>query len=152
MSVVRHMFNGFFGTQKTMVKSISKFEPRKGQVQVKLGQIRSNFKIQNFFKNMPILSSFVTGFQKCDLFLRTSNRNAKNCISKKWRHHLYLFIFTTAQPNIKINASKFSMCVVCKYFDDIFSVFWWLQKVGFYRHLFFEKLTFWVLWVKIENI
>ena len=31
-----------------MVTLIFKFDPRKGQLQVKLGQIRSNFKIQNF--------------------------------------------------------------------------------------------------------
>ena len=31
-----------------MVTFIFKFDPRKGQLQVKLGQIRSNFKIQSF--------------------------------------------------------------------------------------------------------
>ena len=31
-----------------MVTLIFKFDPRKGQLQVKLGQIRSNFKIRNF--------------------------------------------------------------------------------------------------------
>ena len=31
-----------------MVTLIFKFDPRKGQLQVKLGQIKSNFKIQNF--------------------------------------------------------------------------------------------------------
>ena len=42
----------------------------KGQFLVKLGQIRSNFKISKFsFQNMPILSSFVSGLKKCHLFL-----------------------------------------------------------------------------------
>ena len=39
---------------------------------------------------MPILCRFVSGFQKCHLFLCTTIRNAKKCISKMWRHHLYL--------------------------------------------------------------
>ena len=34
MTVVRHVFYGLFGTQKTMVTIISKFDPRKGQFQV----------------------------------------------------------------------------------------------------------------------
>ena len=42
------MFYGSFGTQNSMVTFIFKFDPRKGQLHVKLGQIRSNFKIQDF--------------------------------------------------------------------------------------------------------
>ena len=37
---------GSFGTQNLMVILIFIFDPRKGQVQVKLGEIRSNIKIQ----------------------------------------------------------------------------------------------------------
>ena len=48
MSVVRHMFYGSFGTQNSMVTSISKFDPSKVQCQVKLGQISSNFQNQIF--------------------------------------------------------------------------------------------------------
>ena len=61
MSVVRHMFCESFGTQKSMVTFVSKFDLRKGQFQVKLGlgQIQ-NFKFS--YKNMPILSSFVSVF------------------------------------------------------------------------------------------
>ena len=33
-------------------------------------------------KSIPILSSFVSGFQNCYLYLRTTIRNAQNCISK----------------------------------------------------------------------
>ena len=58
---------------------IFKFDPRKGQLQVKLGQI-SKFKI--FLQNMPILCRFVSGFQKCHLFLCTTIRNEKNTFKK----------------------------------------------------------------------
>ena len=39
-----------FGTQNLMVTIIFKFDPRKGELPVKLGQIRLNFKIQNLQK------------------------------------------------------------------------------------------------------
>ena len=46
------MFNGSFGPQNSKMAIIFKFniknDPRKGQLHVKLGQLRSNFKIQNF--------------------------------------------------------------------------------------------------------
>ena len=35
MSVVRHMFYWSFGTQNSMARLISKFDPRKGQYQAK---------------------------------------------------------------------------------------------------------------------
>ena len=44
LSVVRHMFMGSFGTQNLMVTLICKFDPKKGALQVKIGQIKSNSK------------------------------------------------------------------------------------------------------------
>ena len=64
MIVVQRMFYGSFGTPNSMVTPISKFDPRKCQCQVKLGQIRTHLQIQNLLKNMPILFSFVSGIQK----------------------------------------------------------------------------------------
>ena len=46
-SAVRLMCHWSFGTQNSMVTSISKFDSRKGQCQVELGQIRSSFQIPN---------------------------------------------------------------------------------------------------------
>ena len=64
MSIVRHMIYGSFGTQKSIVTSIYKFDQRKGQI--KPGQIRSNFLIQNFLtktcRSYPILPQ---DSQKC---------------------------------------------------------------------------------------
>ena len=48
MGVVGHMFYGSFGTQKSMVTLISKFDVSKGQFQINVSQIGPNFQIQNF--------------------------------------------------------------------------------------------------------
>ena len=104
-----------------------------GQIKVKLGQIRQNFQNKKkSSKNMPILSSFTSGFQKIYLFLSTVIRNAKkNCISCKWGHHLYPFLFLTiAQSKIKILLWNNLVCVLflcsfttwCSFF--ITSKFW----------------------------
>ena len=47
-----------FLTQNSMVTFIFKFDPRKSQLQVKLGQIRSNFKIQIFLHEYAYLVQF----------------------------------------------------------------------------------------------
>ena len=98
LSVVREMSFGSFGTKNSMVTFFFKFDPRNGQLQVKLGQIRPNFEIKIFLQNMPFLCSFASGFQKCRLLLCTAIKNAKKCLSNMWRHHLYLFFFAIAQP------------------------------------------------------
>ena len=49
------MFYRSFGTQNLMVTLIFKFDARKGQLQLKLGQIRSDFKIQNFVQKYAYL-------------------------------------------------------------------------------------------------
>ena len=82
MSVVQHMFYGSFGTQNTMVAFSFRFDPRKGEYKVKLGQKGSNFQNKKYSKNMLIVSSFVSEFQKWDLFLRTAIRNTKNAFQK----------------------------------------------------------------------
>ena len=45
MSVLRHMYYGAILNAETMVALISRFEPRKSQFQVKLGQLLSKFQI-----------------------------------------------------------------------------------------------------------
>ena len=54
------------------------------------GHIRSHFKLRIFFKNMPIWSIFVQGFEKCHLFSCATVKNAMHCLNK-WRHQLHLF-------------------------------------------------------------
>ena len=56
MSVVRHMFRESFGTQNLIVTFVFKYGPRKGQFQVKLGEI-SKFKIfLQEYASRPVLS------------------------------------------------------------------------------------------------
>ena len=83
------MFHGSFGTQNSMVTFIFKFDLEKGQLQVQLGQIKSNFKTKTFVKiclYCTVLSqepkiSFTfyvrqlempkVAFQKCDIITFT---------------------------------------------------------------------------------
>ena len=50
MSVERHMLCGSFGTQNTMVAFIFRYDPRKGQYKVKLGQKGQILKVKIFFQ------------------------------------------------------------------------------------------------------
>ena len=70
------------------------------KVRASSGQKRSNF--ENHFLNMPILSSFVSGFQKCHLFCRTVIRNSKNLVSKKVTSLPLLGFWAIEQPKIQI--------------------------------------------------
>ena len=69
------------------VTFIFKFDPRKDQFQIKLGQI-SKFKF--FLQNMPFLSSFVSGLQKCIYFF--GRQKCQRLHFKKWCYHLCLFL------------------------------------------------------------
>ena len=73
------MFDGSFGTYNSMVTLILTFDLSSGEIQVKEGQI---LKRKFFFKNIPILFNFVSGFQKCHFFRRTTIGNSKKRVSK----------------------------------------------------------------------
>ena len=93
MSVARHMFYGSFGTQKTMVTFISEFDPRKGQAQVKLGQI-SKFKIF-----LPKRCHFVSGFPKNEIYFYVHQLEMPKI---EFQKVTFTWFLTIAQPNIKI--------------------------------------------------
>ena len=133
------MFYGSFGTQNSMVSFNFKLDPRKGQVHVKLGQIRSNFKITIFLHNMLILCSFVSGFQKCHLLLCTAITNAKACISNMWRHHLYIFL-AIAQPKKLWNfVCVLFVCISIRYIP----IFWDKWRILDYKgNYIFENRNF----------
>ena len=87
-SVVRHTFYGSFWTQKTMVTFISKFDPSKGQYQVKLGSIRPNFKIQNFPTHTCLSYSVLSQHpKKCYSFFMYVSWKCQKLHFKKWSHH-----------------------------------------------------------------
>ena len=102
MSVVRHMFNESFGTQKTMVTSISKVEPRKGQVPVRLGQIRPNFEIQKFLTKTWL--SYLVLSQDSTNEIYSYVRQIEIPIIAFLKSDVITFtcFFTIVQPNIKI--------------------------------------------------
>ena len=58
MTVVRYMFYVPFGAQNTMVAFILRFDTKKGQYKVKLGQKGQIFKIKIFFKKHAYLVQF----------------------------------------------------------------------------------------------
>ena len=75
------------------------------------GTFRSNqIKLQNSklsFKNIPILSSFVSEFQKCHLFCSETIRNAKKTRFKKVRHQIYFFF---GHRTAKNEGTAFKLC------------------------------------------
>ena len=71
---------------------------------------------------MPMSCSFVSRFQKYYLFLCTTIKNAKNCISKYDIITFTLFSGHGTAKNKNV-ALKSCMHVVCMYLDRIYSVF-----------------------------
>ena len=94
------------------------------------GQTRSNqvkFQISKFsYKRMPIMCRFVSGSQKSHLFLCTTIRNAKHCISKMWRHHLYLFLWPLHSQKTKILLWNFA-CMLFVSISITYIPFFWIR-------------------------
>ena len=74
MSAVRHMSFRSFGTQNLMVAFIFMFCLRKGQYQVKSGQI---FKLKIFLQKHAYLFQFCLRISKMSFISRTAIKNAK---------------------------------------------------------------------------
>ena len=116
------MFYRSFGTQNSIVTFIFKFDQRKSQLQVKLGQIRSNFKIKNFLTKIYLYCAVLSQDSKNAIYFYVRQlKMPKKNISKIWRQHLYLLFCHCTTKNKDI-ALKFCMSVVCMYFDHIYSV------------------------------
>ena len=78
-----------------------------------LCQIRPNFQIQFFpYRSMPILCSYLTGFQKSDLFSRINLEMPKIAFQKMTSSLLPVF-FYHYKGIAKDIALKFGMCVIC---------------------------------------
>ena len=101
---------------------IFKFDLKKGQLQVKLGQIRSNFKIQNFLTKLWLSCADLSQDSKNVIFLCTTIRNAKKMHFKNVASSpLPVFRHCTAKN--KAIGLKLCMRVVCMYPDHIYSYF-----------------------------
>ena len=133
------MFCGSFETQNSMVTFIFKFRPRKGQFWVKLGQIRSDFKSQIFLRK-TCLSCPAWSLDSKNAILCTTIRNAKECVSKMWRHHLYLPFLAIAQQQVKVLLWIF-LCVLFVCFS-----------ITYIQVLWILTWKFWILFATICEI
>ena len=116
---------GSFGTQNLMVTLIFKFDPRKGQAQVKLGQIRPNFKIHIFKRKYAFLVQICLRIPKMPfIFFVRQLEMPKNAFQKCDFITFTCFLFGHCTVKNKDIALKFCMRVVCMYLDHIYSVFW----------------------------
>ena len=149
MSVVRHVFYGSFGTQKSMVAFISKFDPRKGEFQVNKSN-KVKFQNQNFLTKTCLSYPMLSQDSKNVIYFYLRQLEMPNMPLKKWRHHLYL-VFCTAKKEIGI-ALKLGVCVVCMWLYNIFSVF--LTNAKFWILLAFlnRNFEFWDQKRKISKI
>ena len=125
------MFYGSFGTYNSMVTLILTFDLSSGEIQVKEGQI---LKRKFFFKNIPILFNFVSGFQKCLFFSsydnwkfqKTSFKNGIITINRFW---------AISQPKNKDIGFKFSQVLVA-HRPITYIVFWIFIKFCFFAYIF----------------
>ena len=123
MSVVRHMFYGSFGTQNSMVISISKFDPGKVNVrsdQVEKGQI-SKFKI--YVQKHAYNSQFCLRVPKMLFILMCNNQKCHKLHFKKVTSPPLPVLFCHCIAKNRDVAMKFCMRVVCMYLDNEYSVF-----------------------------
>ena len=90
------MFYGSFGAQNTMVAFISKFDPRKGEYEVKLGQKRSNFENKKLLKH-AYLVQFCLKIPKMLLIFTYGNLKCQKIIKKVTSSPLPVFYHCTAK-------------------------------------------------------
>ena len=126
---------------------------RKGQCQVKLGQIRSNFQIQTFLQNIPILSMFVPGFQKMLFIFTCDNKKCQKFHWKKWRHHIYLLFYHCTGKNkgkLLWNLVRVLLfvCIFIRHISVLSDNFKILDFICTY---FWKKSQILVLGIKIEK-
>ena len=116
------MLYGSYGTQNSLVTSISKFGPRKGQDQVKLGQVRSNFQIKIYLQRHAYLVHFCLRTSKMSFALMYDNYKCHKMRYKSDVITISCFFFCHCTAKNKDIVLKFE-CVLCMYLDDIHSCF-----------------------------
>ena len=140
---MRHMLYGSFGTQNLMVTLIFKFDPRKGQLQVKLGQIRSNFKIQNFLTKICLSCADLSQDSKMSFIFMYDNQKCQKMNFKNVTSSSLPDFLAIAQPKTKILLCNFVcvllfVCILIKYIP----FFWMTQEFWILQAIIFEKLKF----------
>ena len=118
------MFYGSFGTQNSMVAFVFKFDPMKGQLQVKLCQIRSNFKIQNVFPQICLSYAVLSQDSKNVIYFYVRQLEMPKIAFQKCNVISFTWFFGHCSAKNKDFALKFFIRDVCMYLDHIYSVFW----------------------------
>ena len=140
--VVQHMFYGSIGTQNSIVTFMFKFDPRKGKLQIKLGQIRSNFEIQYFLTKICLSCAVLSqDSNKCYLFLCRTTRNARNYIKKC---DVVTFTFFGGLLHSQKQRHCFEVLYACCLYVLLSYIFRLSDKLKnwFYRQLFLKNRNF----------
>ena len=140
LSVVRHMFHGSFGTQNLTVTLIFEFDPRKGQLGVKIGQIGSNFKIQNFLTKTCLSCGNLSQDSKNVIYFCVRQLEIPKSVFRKCDVSTFTCFFGHCTAKNKDIALKFCMPVVCMYLDHIYSGFLDNLKISDFIGNYFWKI------------
>ena len=135
-----------------MVTFIFKFGPRKGQLQVKLRKIRSNFKIQNFLRKVCLSCAVLSHNSKNVIYFYVRQLEIPKIAFQIC--DVITFRYLGLRP---LHSQKQRYCLsilfaCCSYVlrSHIFQFFGYLENFGFYRQLFLknQNVEFW--WVRID--
>ena len=137
MSVKRHMFYGLFGTQNSMVTFGSKFDPRKGQCQVKIARISSSFQIHNFVIKTCLSYPVLSQDSKYVIFYARQIEMPEIAFQKGGVITFAWFLGHCKAKNRAVGLG-FCMRVVCMYLDNIYSVFYIVKFLDFTRNYCFN--------------
>ena len=108
------MFYGSFRTQNQIVTFIFKFHPRKGQSQVKLGQVRLNFKIHNFVTEICLSCAVLYQDSKNVIYIYVQQLKMPKSAFKIYDVITFTCFLAISQPKTKILLSNFvCMLLVC---------------------------------------
>ena len=122
-----------------MLTFIFNFNPRKGQLYVKLGQIWSNFKFQIFFTKICLCCTVLSHDTKNAIYFYVLQLMPKTAFPKFDVIKFTAFWGHCTTKN-KYIALKFRMRVVCMCLDHILSGFWDKLKILDFIGSYFWKI------------
>ena len=121
------MFYGSFGTQNLMVILIFIFDTRKGQVQVKLGEIRSNIKIQKFLTKIFLSCAELSQDAENVIYFYVRQLEMPKIVFQICDVITFTCFLAIAQPKTKILLWKF-VCVLFVCISITYIPFFWKPR------------------------
>ena len=118
---------GSFGTQNMVVILIFIFDPRKGQVQVKLGEIRSNFKIQKFLTKIFLSCAELSQDAENVIYFYVRQLEMPKIVFQICDVITFTCFLAIAQPKTKILLWKF-VCVLFVCISITYIPFFWKAR------------------------